>query len=55
MYLPYVKEKDEGSGKETLIYLGICKNIEKAKKKVGNRKGFIKDYNTKRIVFQNMV
>jgi len=54
MYAVYTKAKDEW-GKDTLHYHGLKKSIKRCHKILETRKGYIKDYNTKQVVFQNMI
>lgn len=54
MYCPYIIDKDE-FGKDQVFYLGMTKRLETAKKRIGKRKGIVKDYNTKKVVFQTVI
>jgi hypothetical protein len=54
MYMPFTVDKDE-YGKEILHYHGIKKSLKVAMKRLEGRKGYIKDYNTKEVVFQNIL
>lgn len=54
MYLVYTKKQDE-HGKDILFYHGMKKHKARAMKILEGRKGFIKDYNTKQVVFENML
>lgn len=54
MYMVYVEGKDEYN-KPTLLYAGMKRTIPDAKKKIGRKRGYIQNYTSKRVVYQNML
>ena len=54
MYMVWVEGKDEYN-KATMFYAGMKKTVPQAKKKIGDGRGYVQDYDSKRVVYQNMM